>query len=148
MTRITHQYLASCSPAQIWAVLSDLTAVPAYNPTVKTARRIGQSGNGLGAMRECDLNPKGKVSERVTLWEEGRALGLEIVESDWPVSSMSWVTRIEPHGNGARVSQTLDYSMKFGPLGWVLNALVMRRAVTKNVGIALQGMIALAGKTL
>jgi hypothetical protein len=36
--------------------------------------------------------------------------------------------------------------MKYGPIGWLLNALVMRRAVTRNVGAALQAMIAKAEK--
>jgi hypothetical protein len=31
--------------------------------------------------------PKGRIVERVTHWEEGRAVGLEVAESDWPSTS-------------------------------------------------------------
>jgi hypothetical protein len=65
--------------------------------------------------------------ERVTHWEEGRALGLEVAESDWPLRFMRWVTRIEPKHDGSLITQELEYDLKFGPLGWVLDALIMKR---------------------
>jgi hypothetical protein len=147
MTVIKHEFSASCRPEAVWAVLSDLTAVANYNPTVRTARIVGDLTHGKGAMRQCELVPKGDVVERVTAYDEGKALGLEVVRSDWPITSMQWVTRIEPKGHTSRVWQELEYHMKYGPLGWLLNALVMRRAVTRNVGVALQAMIAKAEKT-
>jgi Polyketide cyclase / dehydrase and lipid transport len=143
MTTIHHQYESKASPEQLWRSLSDLTLVEKYNPTVKRARLNGGQTEGVGTIRACDLNPKGKVIERVTAWEQGKAVGLEIVESDWPISRMQWVTRIDPQGAGSILSQKLDYDMKFGPLGWLLNNLVMKRNIQKNVGAALMGLIRL-----
>lgn len=142
MTTIKHEYSANCPPEALWAVLRDLTAVARYNPQVKSARISGRKVSGVGAMRSCDLEPKGRVVERVTDYDEGRELGLEVVESDWPITFMKWVTRIEPDGSGARLTQSLDYGMKFGPVGWLLDTLMMRRAITRNIGRALEGLIA------
>jgi Polyketide cyclase / dehydrase and lipid transport len=144
MTVISHELAAKCPPARLWAILSDLEAVEKYNPTVRSARIGGACRTGKGAVRECALVPKGKVVERVTNWEEGCSVGLEVIESDWPIRSMHWVTRIEPAGSGSRLAQRLEYQMKFGPAGWLLNALVMRRAIYRNVGRALQELVALA----
>ena len=144
MTTITHRLSAKCPPAALWDILSDLTAVQTYNPMVRSARIEGTQRQGTGAMRRCELLPNGEILERVTTWEVGRSLGLEIVESDWPVRSMSWVTTVEPVGAGCDLVQRLDYQMKYGPAGWVLNALVMRRAIETNVGRALSGLIARA----
>jgi Polyketide cyclase / dehydrase and lipid transport len=144
MTVISHELRARCPATRLWAILSDLEAVAQYNPSVRSARIAGNHRLGTGAVRECELVPKGKVVERVTDWEEGRSLGLEVVESDWPIRSMQWVTRIEPAGSGSRLVQRLEYKMKFGPAGWLLDALVMRRAVDRNVARALQELIALA----
>jgi len=69
----------------------------------------------------------------VTHWEDGRAVGLEVVESDWPIRYMRWVTRVESKGSGSRITQTLEYAVKFGPLGWVLDKLVMRRKLTTTL---------------
>jgi Polyketide cyclase / dehydrase and lipid transport len=146
MTVIKHEFSANCRPEAVWMVLSDLVAVADYNPTVRTARIIGDQTRGKGAVRQCELVPKGEVVERVTVYDEGKALGLEVIQSDWPITSMQWVTRIEPKEHASRVSQELEYHMKYGAVGWLLNALVMRRAVTKNVGAALQAMIAKAEK--
>jgi Polyketide cyclase / dehydrase and lipid transport len=148
MTVIYHTFVARCSPQALWQELSNLQAVGQHNPTVRQARISGSIGRGVGTIRECDLVPKGKVIERVTVWEEGRSLGLEVMESDWPVRSMQWVTQVEPAESGSKLSQRLEYRMKYGALGWLLNAIVLRRAIDRNVGTALQNLVAVAeGKT-
>ena len=133
MTTLHHEVHANCPPERVWALLSDLEAVSRYNPTIAAARRRGTVAGGVGAERECDLKPNGRVVERVTTWEEGRAIGLEVVESDWPIVFMRWVTRVEPRDGGTRVTQELHYQVKFGPLGWLLDALVMRRKLTTTL---------------
>ena len=141
VTIIRHDLKAACPPQGLWALLADLSAVADYNPMVKAARQRGTKAQGVGAERECDVVPKGKVVERVTVWEEGRALGLEVVESDWPIHFMRWVTRIEPNGDGAYLTQELEYKVKFGPLGWALDQVMMKRAIARNVEGALTGLI-------
>lgn len=141
MTIIEHDLAAACPPDKVWALLADLEAVAGYNPLVKTARFRGPRTEGVGAERECELQPRGKVTERVTVWEEGRALGLEVAESNWPIHFMRWITRIEQDRNGTRIAQKLEYRMKFGPLGWFLDRLVMRRTIRRNVGRALGGLV-------
>lgn len=133
MTTIRHEVHAACPPERIWALLADLEAVERYNPGVRRATLEGAQASGVGARRSCELVPKGRVVERVTHWEEGRAVGLEVVESDWPIHFMRWVTCIEPSERGTRITQSLDYAVKFGPLGWLLDRLVMRRKLTATV---------------
>jgi len=133
MTTIHHQIEAACPTEHVWAVLADLEAVRHYNPTVRTAAVRGARRAGIGAERVCDLVPKGRVLERVTHWEDGREVGLEVAESDWPIRFMHWVTRIEPKGGGSLISQNLEYQLKFGPLGWLLDKLVMKRKLTATL---------------
>src|SRR5687768_5713730 len=109
MTTIHHEVHAACPPERVWALLEDLEAVQRYNPGVRRAAIEGPQRTGVGARRSCDLLPKGRVVERVTHWEDGRALGLELAESDWPLHFMRWVTRIEPRNGGACITQSLEY---------------------------------------
>jgi hypothetical protein len=141
MSTIRHEMAARCPPERIWELLADLESVPRYNPVVRAARIVGSPRRGIGAVRECDLIPRGRVTERVTNWEDGHALGLEIIESDWPIHFMKWVTRVDRHEPGARIIQNLEYRVKFGPVGWVLDRLVMRRTIAGNVEKALLGLI-------
>jgi hypothetical protein len=127
MTVIRHEIEASCPPDRVWSLLADLEAVQRYNPGVREAKIQGAARTGVGATRVCELLPKGRVVERVTHWEEGRALGLEVAESDWPIHFMRWVTRVEPSAVGSHISQELEYRVKFGPLGWLIDKLAMQR---------------------
>jgi hypothetical protein len=133
MTTIHHEIEAACPPESLWDLLADLEAVQHYNPTVRAAAVKGTRRTGVGAERVCDLRPKGRVVERVTHWEEGRVVGLEVAESDWPIRFMHWVTRIEPKDGGSVITQELEYAMKFGPLGWLLDKLVMKRRLTTTL---------------
>src|SRR5690242_3484184 len=112
MSSVHHEVRAGCPPERVWALLSDLEAAERYNPTVRTARIKGERRSGVGAERTCELVPSGQVVERVTHWEDGRALGLEVAESDWPIHYMRWVTRVEALPNGCLIAQDLDYAVK------------------------------------
>src|SRR5262245_35470274 len=100
MTTIRHDLGARCPPERIWALLADLEAVARYNPLVRAAEVQGARRTGVGARRACTLAPRGRVVEEVTLWEDGRAIGIAVAETDWPVRSMRWVTRVEPRDGG------------------------------------------------
>jgi len=130
MTTIRHDLHARCSPDRVWALLGDLEAVKRYNHTVKSVVIKGDQRAGVGAARVCELLPSGRVVERVTHWEKESALGLEVSESDWPIHFMRWVTHLAPDASGTRITQELEYRMKLGPLGWLLDKLVMKRKLT------------------
>ena len=140
-TTIRHEVQANCPPERVWALLSDLKAVERYNPGVRAASIEGPQRVGVGAKRACLLLPRGRVVERVTQWEESRALGLEVAESDWPIHFMRWVTRLEPIGQTTRITQDLEYKVKFGPLGWLLDSLVMRKKLTRTLDAVFAGLV-------
>ncbi len=133
MSKIENEIRVNCEPEQVWRVLADLESVQSYNPTVRLAEICGEPRTGVGATRRCELEPSGAVTERVTHWEEGTAIGLEVIVSDWPIVFMRWVTRLEPEAGQTRISQQLEYQVKFGPLGWLLDKLVMRRKLRSTL---------------
>jgi hypothetical protein len=141
MTVIRHQVQARCAPDRIWSLLADLEAVQHYNPCVRAAKIQGVKRMGIGAVRACELLPKGRVVERVTHWEDGRALGLEVAESDWPIHFMRWVTRVEPNDDGSRITQELEYRVKFGPIGWLLDRLAMERKLRTSLDDILASLV-------
>ena len=141
MTTLNHEIYAECPVDRVWALLADLEAVERYNPTVQAAEVVGPHKTGVGARRSCSLIPKGSVVERVTHWQEGEVLGLEVAESDWPVEYMRWVTRLEPAQGGTRLTQRLDYKVKFGPLGWLLDVLVMKRKLRTTLDAVFKSLV-------
>jgi len=141
MTIIRHEVHAACPPERVWALLADLEAVQRYNPGVRRATIEGPQRTGIGARRSCDLLPQGRVVECVTHWEDGHSLGLEVAESSWPIHFMRWVTEVEPHRGGARITQSLQYQVKFGPLGWLLDRIVMKRKLTATLDAVFASLV-------
>ncbi|MBI3525451.1 MAG: SRPBCC family protein [Betaproteobacteria bacterium] len=133
MTLLHHDIRIAAPPEKVWAVLADLEAVQHYNAGIKHAKYITVAREGIGASRHCDLKPKGWVKERVIAWEPQNAMTMELYESQWPLKFMRWRTTLSPDGAGTRVSQQMEYQIKFGLLGTLLDKLVMRRKLDQTL---------------
>jgi hypothetical protein len=146
MTVIHHEIHGKCPPDRVWDVLADLEAVARYNPSVRSASIRGELRTGVGAERACELAPSGRVLERVTVWEPGRAVGLEVVESDWPIRFMRWVTRVDAAEGGCVILQDLEYEVKFGALGRLLDRWMMKRRLTSTLDEVFRSLVAYASR--
>ena len=140
MSELQHTITINAPPDKVWSALADLEAVQHYNPTVSRARYISSNKAGVGASRQCELKPKGVVKERVIAWEPNQAITLELYESPWPVAFMQWRTEVKPHSSGTVVTQRMEYRVKFGMLGAVMDRLVMRRTLDRTIADVLVGL--------
>jgi len=140
MTTLRHEIRIDAPVETVWNALADLAAVQEYNPGVASARVVSERGGGVGAARRCELKPKGWVEERVWDFSPPHALGLEVAASDWPLVFMKWKTELEPLAGATLVTQELNYKLKFGPIGALLNALVMRRKLDQSIGAVFEGL--------
>jgi ligand-binding SRPBCC domain-containing protein len=133
MSVLDHTIKINAPPDKVWEVLADLEAVQKYNPMVVSARHLSSNREGIGASRRCDLKPKGHVRERVIGWEPKKAITMELVESPWPIGFMRWRPELRPDGAGTIITQRIEYRLKFGLLGRILDALLMRRMLNKGI---------------
>jgi uncharacterized protein YndB with AHSA1/START domain len=140
MGKLHHEIRIDAPVGKVWSALADMEAVQHYNPGVAKARCVSPSREGVGATRHCDLKPKGWVKERVTAWEPERALGMEVAESEWPIVFMRWRTELMPDGSGTLVGQDFEYQVKFGLLGKVMDALMMRRKLDQGISDVFAGL--------
>src|SRR2546427_2010842 len=123
MTTLRHQIRIEAPIEAVWKAVSVLTEVQHYNPMVASARFLSDRREGVGAMRRCELKPKGWVEERVWEWSPPHVIGLEVAASEWPIAFMKWRTALEKDGDATRMSQDLSYKVKFGPLGVLMDLL-------------------------
>jgi carbon monoxide dehydrogenase subunit G len=141
MTCLRHQLSINAPIETVWdAIAGDLTAVRHYNPMIASARVLSDQCQGVGAVRECELTPKGFVQERVWEWTPYRVVGLEVTKSDWPIASMRWTTELHPVGSVTRVSQEMNYQLKFGLVGMLMDTLVMRRKLDRNISMLFENL--------
>ncbi|MFZ5876086.1 MAG: SRPBCC family protein [Nitrospirota bacterium] len=140
MPELHHTIMINASPDRVWKALADLEAVQHYNPSVSRARYISSNREGVGASRQCELKPKGVVKERVIAWEPNQAIALELYESPWPVAFMQWRTEVKPDGPGTVLTQRMEYRVKFGVLGALMDHLVMRRTLDRTIADVFDGL--------
>ncbi len=139
-TSITQHVEIAASPAQVWAVLADLERLAEYDPVVTRAVVVGDRHDGIGARRRCDARQGRYFVEDVTVWEPASRLQFRIVECNLPTAALTHSYALAPIGDGTRVTETMEYTMKFGPLGALLDVIVVRRTTTQGIAGFLAGL--------
>jgi ligand-binding SRPBCC domain-containing protein len=131
-TELSHSVQIDAPAARVWQVLADLEAVQHYNSSVQKAAYLPGQREGVGAGRQCTVK-EGVLKERVIAWDPGRALEMELVESPWPIVFMRWRTELVERDGGTLIQQKMRYKLKFGLLGALLNAMVMRGKMDRQL---------------
>ena len=140
MTVLEHKIKVRKPMAEVFSVLSDLEAVQQYNPNVVSAKYISVNQKGVGAARQCDLGKDGVVKERVTEFKENESISMELYEHNWPLEYMKWNTSVEEEADGTLISQKMEYKMKFGLLGSLLDGLFMKKKMDSNLNSIFSSM--------
>lgn len=133
MGTLHHEIRIDAPIETVWKAVADLVAVQRWNPMVASARYVSDKREGIGAARRCELKPKGWVEERVWEWSPPSIIGLEVAASEWPIVFMKWRTELHKDGGATRMSQEMNYKVKFGPLGVLMDVLMMRRMLNKGI---------------
>lgn len=137
MTKLHHEIKINSPIEKVWQVLADLESVQFTNPLVKTVKIISPNKEGVGSARHCDFKDGKFVEERITAFEPNRLISFELYKHQWPLVFMRWTNKLEKSGDGTLLISDTEYELKFGLLGKVLNALVMRRKFYQIVASAL-----------
>jgi uncharacterized membrane protein len=140
MSKLHHETTIDAPVQRVWQVLANLEEVQHYNPLVTQTRYVSSNREGPGATRRCEFKPKGFSVERVIEWRPDEVLGIELIESSWPLKSSRWWTRLSPEGEKTRVSQDLEYEPKWGVLGKLMDAMMMRRKMDRTIADIFVGL--------
>ena len=139
MKEVTQQIEISAPPRDVWRTLSNLGDLAEYDPAVLKSRYTSVETSGIGASRHCEIKG-GFLDERVVEWKDGHSYTIEVVGSKGtPFKECFAEFRVEPSGPGSRVTQTMKFNLKGGPLAPVLG-LVAPGFIKKFVGKSLEGL--------
>jgi ligand-binding SRPBCC domain-containing protein len=114
-------------PERVWAVLARLDALHEYDPGISTCELRSGRRDGVGAERHCEIEAGGWFRERVTVWQPHRELEFTLYDCTLPVRSLRHHYTLTAEGAGTRVEQLQEYTLKYGPLGALLDAVLVRR---------------------
>lgn len=127
MTRLHNEIIINSAPEKVWGVLSNLGLLYRYDPVIRASDVISNTATGVGAERKCELKPKGWYKERITEWKPNQAITFELYECTLPVKRLKHSYVLKNLGQATHIVQIMEYELKMGIFGKILNALFIRK---------------------
>ena len=138
MAQIERTIEISADRDAVWATVADLENVADWNPNISSAT-CGEGLAGLGATRTCHLSQGGHIDEVVSEWDDGHRLAFAI-GSHGGIRSADMAMALASAGEATRVTAVADYHLAFGPLGPVIDRIVVKRQMARMLDAALVGL--------
>mgnify|MGYP001262040689 CR=1 FL=1 len=117
------------SADRVWAAFDDFGGIHKFHPMIESSPLTSGQAHGLGCERACHLYGGGVLKERVTHYEPGRRMTVQITDAG-PFPLRHAVADIAVVAEGPRASSvtfTMAFEPKFGAMGWVMAKVVMIR---------------------
>lgn len=137
MSTLNFDITVNANKDQSWKILADFAGISVFNPSVPKSYAInGSSHTGLGAERRCELNDDGSnyVEERIVRFVDGKEYDVDIYGGTQlpPLNNFLVTLGVESiSANQTRIYAKASYQPKFGPLGIVMNMVMIKPFLTK-----------------
>ena len=141
MSQISKTATVHAPVARVWETVADVGSIAAWHPGVERSPVLSNHRSGLGATRRVELYDGSSAVEEVTSMEEGRALTVTMSEHSMPLSRGAATFEVKADGDERTlVTMTMDYDMKYGLLGALMNAVMLRPIIGKLLASVLSGL--------
>ncbi|MBI3685175.1 SRPBCC family protein [Candidatus Azambacteria bacterium] len=128
MAIIHNEIIVNASVDKLWDILTDLELLDRYDPTVKKSTLVSAQKAGMGAKRKVDmLDGKNWFEEKVTVFKPNDALTYQLTDCSFPIKGLKHSYSFEQIGHQTKVKQVMEYTVKFGLLGKLLDGLMIRK---------------------
>ena len=144
MTTLTRKVHIDAPKEKVWEILADFGNIYLFSPGVPKSYLTSDQQRGVGTTRHCDVSggpiQNASVEERIIGWNEGESMQIEIYEGTKtpPFKKAVGTISVKEDNGGTLVTGTLAYSLKFGPVGYLMDKLM----VTSQFGKAWTGVLA------
>lgn len=141
MATIKNEITINASTEKVWSVLADVELLERYDPTVRKSSRLSANRTGIGAKRKVDmLDGKNWFEEKISAFEPNRVLAYDLTACSFPIKSLRHSYSFEKVGDQTRVKQVMEYTVKFGVIGRLLDELILRRQFNLGIRKFLEGL--------
>jgi uncharacterized protein YndB with AHSA1/START domain len=133
MSQLSTQVQIKAPADKLWKALVDLDSLSQWVPDNTSSETASPSDETMSSARYYDASPFPNVEEHATGWEEGHHYAYE-VKNIGPIKSAYNCFSLNPVGEGETVlTQTLDFQMKLGPVGALMDTLVFHPQFRKQM---------------
>ncbi len=128
MATIHNEITVNASIEKIWSMLTNLELLDQYDPTVKKSTLLSTEKTGIGAKRKVlMLDGKNWFDEKVTVFKPNEELTYQLTDCSFPIKGLTHSYSFEKVGNQTKVKQVMQYTVKFGLLGKLMDAMMIRK---------------------
>jgi ligand-binding SRPBCC domain-containing protein len=129
-----HEITINAPLEKVWSVLSNVEALEQFDPTVRKSNAVSTIRNGIGAKRKVDMaDGKNWFEEVVTTSIQNEALTYELTACSFPIHSLKHSYSFVSNGTQTTVRQVMEYRVKYGLLGQLLDKLMIRKQTSGGV---------------
>jgi len=132
---------------KIWSILTDLELLDKTDPTVKKATLISSNKTGLDAKRKVLMQDgKNWFDEKITVFKPNEELVYQLTDCSFPIKGLKHTYSFQKIGNQTKVQQLMEYTVKFGVLGILLDKMMIGKQFNSGINKFLNGLKAYAEK--
>ncbi len=144
MTHIKKSICIKASKDKVWELLADFGNIVKFNPGLRNSYSTSSQKGGLGASRHCDLLPMGSVEERITEWEDGEKMLIQIFDGKGipPLdfdNTKAYFT-LQEEGTDTIVNMDFSYRLRYGFIGELMNNMMVKPQFKKALPGILKGL--------
>ncbi|MBI3134571.1 MAG: SRPBCC family protein [Bacteroidetes bacterium] len=134
MGKILNEITINADIEKIWEILVTPGLLDQYDPTVKKSTLISIEKTGIGAKRKVEmLDGKNWFEEKITEFKPKEILSYQLTDCSFPIKGLKHTYSFEKVGAQTKVKQVMEYAVKFGALGKLMDALMIRKK--SDIGI-------------
>lgn len=134
MTTLHNEITIDAPIEKIWTVLANVEELEKYDPTVLKSTATTEAKKGPGAARKVDMRDgKNWFQEKVTVFKPNEALEFELTACSFPVHQLKHSYSFQTAGSQIKVMQVMQYQVKFGLLGRLMDSLMIRKKSDKGI---------------
>lgn len=130
-------------PASIeaaWTAISRMGAVADWHPNVAQADVLTDHDVGVGASRRLEFHGGGGAVETVTEQSEREFVQMSMTEVPLMQDAVITISVAQASATETEVTFCVVYGVQYGPFGWMVNTLMMKRMLGKTFDTALGGL--------
>jgi len=140
MARATASAYIDAAPQEVWAFINELHRKPEYVRFVKEVFDISERPVGEGTVyrERARFGPRESVSEwRFILFDPPRR---QVQRSQSREMDATFTANLAPEGSGTRLTVEMDIRLLpvVRPIGWLLEKLIVRRKMQRDVGLTMK----------
>jgi ligand-binding SRPBCC domain-containing protein len=139
--RLLEERVEINAPAdRVWDILADFGNVAHWAPYMRKSSLIGSQEAGIGMRRGMRHAWGFRLEEVVTQWHVGKGFAFDVLKAPYPMKDVKEVWVMGAENGGTVVETQVRYAMHLGPVGRLLDYLMVRFIVAREMRVGLYGL--------